>query len=99
MQNSTAAAPHTRISSRAIAVVRGLRCAARSPQSVGAMSLVDDDRWVTIERTAGGYFFISIDGAELRRGPDLAGSDVIQNGFTNAMVRLGGDKTVAPAES
>jgi hypothetical protein len=99
MQNNATAPVHIKISSRAIAVVRGLRRSGRTPQSVGAMSLVDDDRLVTIERTAGGYFFISIDGAELRRGPDLASSDVIQNGFTNAMVRLGGDKTVAPAES
>jgi hypothetical protein len=62
------------------------------------MSLVDDDRWMTIERTAGGFYFVAIDGLELRRGADLASSDEIQSTFTDAMARRGGaEKSVAAA--
>jgi hypothetical protein len=99
MQNDTTATRHAPISSRALAVIRGLRRTARAPNVVGSVSLVDDHRWVTVDRVAGGFFFVSIEGAELRRGDDLADADLLQAGFVDAMARVGAKKTVASATS
>ena len=88
---------HTTNSPRAIEIVRGLRRSGRSPQNSGAISLIDDGRWVTVGRDAGRYY--SSDGLELRRGADLADSYELQASFTDAMARMGREKTVAPAPS
>jgi hypothetical protein len=90
------ASRHAPISSRALAVIRGLRRTGRAPNVVGAVSLVDDERLITLERLDGGFYFVSIDGLELRRGGDVVSAETIQNGFADAMARLGGaEKTVA----
>jgi hypothetical protein len=88
MQNDTTATRHAPISSRAIAVIRGLRRTGRAPNVVGSVSLVDDHRWVTVDRIAGGFFFVTIEGAELRRGDNLIDAEPLQSGFTDAMAQL-----------
>jgi hypothetical protein len=99
MQNDTTATRHAPISSRAIAVIRGLRRTGRAPNVVGSVSLVDDHRWVTVDRIAGGFFFVTIEGAELRRGDNLIDAEPLQSGFTDAMAQLGAEKSVAATES
>jgi hypothetical protein len=79
------------ISRRAIAIARGLRRSGRVGDLRAAFSGDGDDdveRWLTIPACGGRFYFLRIDGGELRKGEDFISSDELSGGFTAAMARV-----------
>jgi len=104
MEN-TAAIVHPepiRLSPRAIAIARGLRRTGRIADLRAALSGASgrEDRWLVLPARRDEFYFLRVDGGELRRGEDFIASEPLQPGFVGAMIRVGSNNgEVEPAAS
>jgi hypothetical protein len=72
------------ISERAGAIVRGLVRTERAAKGV-----VSDQGMLRLECLSGGYYWVSLDGSDIRRGSALAAADELQAKFQDSMERAG----------
>jgi hypothetical protein len=92
--------PSCQLSPRAMSIARGLRRTGRVGDLRGKyLGLEADEQWLTLEARDGGYYFLSLDGAVLMRGPDVSEALELQAGFVDAMARIGAKIVVEPATS
>jgi hypothetical protein len=85
----------SRLSDRALAVLAGLVRSQRvAPMLPGSANTARG--FLRLDRAAGGFYWLSIAGNELRRGHgDPAEADVISGSFVEAMMRLGSPRPSA----
>jgi hypothetical protein len=79
----------SRLSDRALAVLAGLVRSQRiAPMLPGSANTARG--FLRLDRAAGGFFWIALDGKQLRRGAgDPAEAESLSDSFIDAMVRLG----------
>ena len=72
------------ISERAAAIARGLVRTERAAKGIGS-----DQGMLRLECLSGGFYWISLDGSHILRGPTLMEADELQAKFRDAMERAG----------
>ena len=72
------------MSERAAAVARGLVRTGRATKGIGS-----DQGMLRLQCLSGDFYWISIDGSDVRRGSTLREADELQAKFTDAMERAG----------